>query len=306
MNNKNQELEKREEPSVALSAFLTSKKHEIAKIVPPGLSPEKVIKTAMMAAMDNPSILRSCSPASIYKSILQASLMGLTVGNGYNEGYLIPHQGQCTFRAGYRGWVKVAKRSPEVDVIRASVIYAQDNIDISEMPPSVTHSPKLTGERGECIGAVAVAYKVVAGGEHLLFDFTYMTREELDQVEVQANQYKKSPAWGSWRDEMRKKSVIRRLCKMLPGNEELDKLQAVESAADNGTVFQDPDLQTIDVALEEDLPPQDNGRTNELKSRLKGNGKPGKRVAPKDQRGTEDKPDEPAPSEEIADYGVKT
>lgn len=223
-------------PIQALAQFLEGRKGEIEKVLPKDLDVERVIKTAIMAAMENPDIGEKCTPVSIYRSVMQASLMGLTVGSGFNEGYFIRYGNSCAFRASYLGWSKVAMRSADVDMIRASVVYSNDGLELSEQPPSVTHKPKWEGgSRGEVIGSLACAY-TMENGSHRLYDFTFVSAEDLESAREQADKGRPSPAWRTWTDEMRKKVAIRRLCKMLPRNDAMNSLSRLESNADNGIV----------------------------------------------------------------------
>lgn len=238
-------------PINELAQFLEGRRDEIQKVLPPTLSVERVIKTAIMAAMENEDIGQKCTAVSIYRSVMQASLMGLTVGSGFNEGYFIRYGNACTFRASYLGWAKVATRSPGVDMIRASVVYSNDVLDMSEQPPSVTHKPLWQGgKRGEVVGSLACAYTMRKKNDgatvHDLYDFTFVPLEDLKAAH---NMNKSSPAWRSWPNEMRKKVAIRRLCKLLPRNDELGRLTRIENNADNGVV---------DVPDPEALPETDN------------------------------------------------
>lgn len=252
-SNKQQALAKRN-PIGELATFLDGRKGEITKVLPEGLSVERVIKTAVMAAMENPDIGQRCTPLSIYRSVVQASLMGLTVGSGFNEGYFIRYGDSCTFRASYLGWSKVAIRSEGIDLIRASVVYTNDDLDISEQPPEVHHKPRwVSGSRGDVVGALACAYTIRHGADgrpcHDLVDFTFVPPEDLAAAKKLADQRKESPAWKSWPNEMRKKVAIRRLCKLLPRNEALSKLTHIENNADQGVV---------DIPDPEALPETDN------------------------------------------------
>jgi phage RecT family recombinase len=242
-----------------LSDYFHGRKSDIAKVIPPGMSVERVIKTAMLAAFDNPDIGNECTPGSVFRSVLQACLMGLTIGNGYSEGYLIPYKvwtkgpngkslshTECTFKASYIGWAKVAKRSDDVDVVRASVVYGHDEFNFSEHPPLLTHTPMRSQDRGEIVGAVAAAYKLCrldnGRAVHDLYDFTFVDPTDLQKARKLADAYKASPAWSAWTDEMRKKVAIRRLCKMLPRNEQLDRLMRIENLADDQQIAADPDV----------------------------------------------------------------
>lgn len=248
-------LEPRREAVAGLAKFLEGRKSEIVKILPPGMSVERVVKTAILAVMSDPDIVEKCTPVSIYRSIMQATLMGLSVGDGMNEGYLVRYKTECTFRASYLGWAKLATQVDGVDMIRASVVRQNDQFRMSEHPPALEHSPQwVNGSRGNPIGAVAAAYsaKELPDGRiaHALVDYTFVTAEDLGKARKLADKYKPSPAWRDWPEEMAKKVAIRRLCKMLPRNGALSKLAGIEGAVDNGEVPMDPDIDTVEDVIQ--------------------------------------------------------
>ena len=231
-----------------LSQFLEGRRQEIVKVLPQNLDVERVIKTAIMAAMENDEIGQKCTAMSIYRSVVQASLMGLTVGSGFNEGYFIRYGNACTFRASYLGWTKVAQRSEGVDIIRASVVYEHDHFAMTEHPPTLEHRPQWKGgQRGAVVGAVAVAYTVreLKDGRtaHVLYDFAFVDGAELDEAKKLADKYKESPSWRTWPGEMRKKVAVRRLCKWLPRTDDLNRLTRIENSADSGVV----DVPDLDI-----------------------------------------------------------
>lgn len=234
-----------------LAEFLEGRRESLVKILPQNLDVERVIRTAIMAAMESEEIGQKCTVMSIYRSVVQASLMGLTVGSGFNEGYFIRYGKACTFRASYLGWTKVAQRSEGVDIIRASVVHENDHFVMSEHPPTLEHQPRWKGgQRGAVVGAVAVAYTVreLKDGRtaHVLYDFAFVDGEELDQAKMLADKYKESPSWRDWPGEMRKKVAVRRLCKWLPRTDDLNRLTRIENSADSGVVdVPDPDIDNV-------------------------------------------------------------
>lgn len=247
-------------PIMALKGYIESRRNEIEQILPPGMDINRVVKTAMLAAMENPEIGEKCTAMSIYRSVLQASLMGLMVGDGRSHGYFIRYGQACTFRASYLGWAEVARRSEGVDLIRASVVYENDTFEMHEHPPSLKHSRNWSGDRGDIIGSVAVAYTTHDRPDgtklHSMLDYAFVSSDELDQARKLADTGRASPAWKSWPDEMRKKVAVRRLCKWLPSNTELSRLTRIENNADNGLVdVPDPDIdnleQIVDARFEE-------------------------------------------------------
>lgn len=230
------------DPLRELSAFMKSRRSEIGKVLPAGMTVDRVIKAAIMAAMEDQDILQGCTHLSIYRSVMQCALMGLEVGSGFNEGYFIRYQDVCTFHASYIGWCKVATRSDGIDMLRASLVCANDDLDVVEQPPSVVHKPRWRqGQRGDTVGALACAYTLRKDDQgkrqHDLVDFTFVPIEDLEKARALGGK-----GWQQWPGEMQKKTAIRRLCKFLPRNNDLARLTRIENNADDGVVdVPDPD-----------------------------------------------------------------
>lgn len=231
-----------------LDAYLKKKADKIQGMLPSGVSAIRTINMTMMAAVESPRILEKCTVASIYRSAMQAASMGLQVGNGYNEAYLVPYGDTCTLRASYMGWVKIAKRSPEVKTVRASIVRDGDVFEASEHPPRVTHEPNYRDSSSEVIGAVAVAYCP----DGSVLDFTFVPLDDLEKARKLADSMKPSVAWAEWPLEMCKKVAIRRLVKLLTPDEYMGRLASIENNADNGMVnVPDPEIDgnVIDMVM---------------------------------------------------------
>lgn len=254
-----------EDKSLArLARFIEERRREIAKIVPKGKNVDQVIKTALIAAMEDSQIIEKCTPLSIYRSVMQAAMMDVSVGRGMNEAYLIRYGNSCTLRVSYLGLMKIARRSPGVDVIRASVVYEMDEFDPSEQPPSLLHRCSYIGDRGERVGAVAAAYTLNRAEDgtttHVLVDFAFVSEDELQEAQAQAESKRESPAWRKWPNEMAKKVAVRRLVKTLPRTDDLNRVIGIESNADEGVCdVPDPAIDSdmdrvVDVAFSEEEP----------------------------------------------------
>jgi recombination protein RecT len=101
--------------------------------------------------------------------------------------------------------------------------------------PILEHEPTLLGDPGEVICAYAIA--TFADGSQQV---EVVTGPDLDKVRAMAAQ---GGPWKGWYDEMARKTAIRRLCKFLPYEPELDRAIEVSHAADGG----DDDSIVVDV-----------------------------------------------------------
>lgn len=212
-------------------AFLAARLDKIAQWVRAGVRPEALVRFTLMDLQNNEA-LRRCSAESIYMALLACATTGLEPGALKQEAYLVPFGGVATFVPGWRGLVKMAKRSREVTNIVGNVVHAADDFDIElGTAATVKHRPALQGDRGDVIGAYAFA-KLAHGDPEI----EWVPRADLDAIEkVATKNGKTSPAYRDWRPQMQRKAAIRRLCKRLPMGNDYYVALAVEEAgnADN-------------------------------------------------------------------------
>lgn len=205
-----QRVDPRQQKVVNLRDYLEVRKRTLADVLPRHMTPERVIKVALMAFSKTPK-LQECSIESVAQSVLQASELGLEAGGVLGHAYLVPFKGTCTLIVGYRGLIKLARQSGEVDDIEAHPVYANDKFRLTfGLNPVLEHEPNLEGDPGQLRFVYAIA-RMTGGGHHL----EVMTKSQIDKIRAGSQGRDQSP-WRDNYDEMSRKTVIRRLCKYLP------------------------------------------------------------------------------------------
>ena len=221
-------------------------------------------------------ILESCSQASIANSLMDMATLGLNASK--KQGYFIAYGGKCQFQKSYFGNITLARRNG-LKKISAEIIYEGDtfkyHIEYGEKIIDVHEQDFMNIDVDKIKGAYAVA--TMEDGS---------TRVEVMNI----NQLKK--AWNQrtgglkedassthtkFRDQMAKKTVINRLCKMIgntstDGNiseisDRLDELENVDMVAEdvaydihknaNTVEFEEPEI--VDAVVEEPLFMKDEG-----------------------------------------------
>lgn len=212
--------------------------------LPSNVSIEAFKNAAIVAAQDNPAILR-CTPESVFKSLRRLAAAGL-VPDG-REAALVPFKGKvdgnwveiCQAMPMVFGLIKTARNSGEVSDIRAHVVYQREIEDglfeyVVGDEERLTHKPILFGDRGPALACYAIA-KMKDGSIIRAF----LTEQEIEKIRRASSAqriYEKGKAprvsedaigiWADWTEEMWKKSAIRRLCKRLPlSSEDLRRIQ---------------------------------------------------------------------------------
>lgn len=138
-------------------------------------------------------------------------------------------QTTCALEHGYKGLLKLIKRSQKVKAITADVIYENDHFEFHGSREKVTHRVTTLSrtKRGNCDGGYCTS-ELVNGG----FITTTMAAEELEELQAQGAMYENS-VWSSpFVDEMRRKSLIKRHYKTLQASIEDDFIDMFDEEPD--------------------------------------------------------------------------
>lgn len=207
----------------ALSGLLKAQRNSIAQALPKHITPERLIKTLLVAVNRNPQILE-CTQASILETINRAAELGLDLSGTLGEAYPVPFNNkikmpdgreiwamQCSLIIGYRGLEKLAWQSGEVESIDAEVVYLKDKFVFKKgTEVLVEWTPCMEDDRGPVIGAYACV-KMKSGGKLARF----LPKSDIDKIR-NASKSKNSPAWANWWDEMARKCALKRTLKDAP------------------------------------------------------------------------------------------
>lgn len=188
-----------------------------------------------LAEMEVDHKLRSCTPTSIYLSLLACAVTGLVPGKLKGYAFLVPFQNsyddkkvmEATFMIGWRG-VKHQGFRVGIDM-KSAVIHRGDLFDYDVGTHAFVKYKAATEGGGPVIGTAAWA-QLPRGG----LEVEYMNLETLGKIEQAANRGRQSPAWnGPFKDQMQRKSALRRLGKQIEMGEDFFKGQALEQALDD-------------------------------------------------------------------------
>lgn len=223
-------------------ALLERSKGEIARALPKHLDPDRMLRIALTAFRMNPGLER-CKPLSILAAVIQASQLGLEIGQ-QGEAHLVPFKDECQMIPGYLGLIKLARNSGQVKDIYAHEVYENDHFALRlgldrhlEHEPMVARGgfPAAAKDRGAVVGFYAVA--VFKDGSTT---FSAMGVDEINQIRDNSRGYQASKRFGKqspWDTDyvaMGKKTVIRALCKMLPKSAEMSVALGLDQAAAEG------------------------------------------------------------------------
>lgn len=199
------------------------------------LTPERLLRVAGAAISRQPKLLE-CSIESLYVAVSNCGQLGLEP-NLLGEAYLVPYRNKKTgrteaqFLPGYRGLVKLARRSGELATIEAHVVHEKDTFTFAYGDqPHIEHVP-YSGDDDPGRLTFGYAVAVFKDGSR---QRDVMSRREIEAVRTRSMASDSGP-WVTDYEEMAKKTVVRRLCKMLPLTVELADALAAEEPAATGT-----------------------------------------------------------------------
>jgi len=222
-------------------AYLDSKAQDIQQVLPAGVEINQFMKMCFVACNENRKLLE-CDRASVYTCVMQVCQQGLSLNPVAGEAHLIPYGKMCTLQFGYRGWIKKAKMSGEIQDIYADVVREYDTFDVTKGgAPLLTHK-YASEDRGKARKYVYAVARFKNG----YIRFEVVDWEDVDKARNASSKGGKiNPAWKTWPEEMAKKVAIKRLCKTLS----LDGIaQMSEFESDKGVI--DMEFESLDSVKE--------------------------------------------------------
>lgn len=213
-------------------AFLQDPKTlaRIASVLPNvGITPERFLGMFLTAFNRNPALWK-CDLKSILSFMVLSAQSGLSPSGISGECYPVPffnskkRVSEVVFVPGYRGLLKVARRTGDVLSVAAEVVYQGDEFEYAYgSNAGLRHVPKgPKRDKAAATHAWALA-KLKGGGEQ----FVVLTVSDVEKIRAKSKAGTSGP-WVDYWDEMAKKTALRRLSKYLPISD--DDYRLVEAA----------------------------------------------------------------------------
>lgn len=216
-----------------------------------GLTAERFIRATFTALQRTPK-LAECTRDSLMGCLILSAQSGLSPSGISGEAYILPFENrkkgvtEATFIPGFRGLMKIARRSGEVLSFSSEVVHEKDEFSFKfGSNARLDHIP-AKGDRGDPTYVWALA-KLKGGGEQ----FTVMTVEDIERVRKSSKASQNGP-WVTHWGPMAQKTCLRRLCKYLPISD--DDMRLVELAGlEEAGMPQEVDLgSVVDTTAEVD------------------------------------------------------
>lgn len=237
-------IEQPTQPKRGLAGLLESRREAMAMVLPKHLTPDRLIKIALVAVSKTP-LLMQCSPETVLQSVMTAAQLGLDCGGALGSAYLVPFKKnwkddagrwqseyQCQLIIGYRGMIDLARRSGQISSIESRIVYENDEFTLEYgFATKFIHKPVLDQAPGNLRLVYAVA-NLKDGGTQ----FELMTRAQIDGIKSRSKSKDNGP-WVTDYEEMARKTVVKRLFKYLPVSVEMANAVEEDNRAEFGDII---------------------------------------------------------------------
>lgn len=213
---------------------LTKKLTENKEALPAGFNQQRFILNCITVIQDmmkddkKKAQLEKINSETIPVCLAKAAYLGLDFFNG--ECYAIPYGGNLSFQTDYKGEIKLCKRysKKKIKDIFAKVVREGDEFSetIDSGRQNVYFKPIPFSDK-EMVGAFAV---VLFEDGSMMYDT--MSKNDIENVRNTYSKAKDSQAWRSSTGEMYKKTVLRRLCKLI--DLDFDNIEQAKAYEDGG------------------------------------------------------------------------
>ena len=222
---------------------LTAQLVEKAKAMPPGFNKDRFTMNCLQVLQDmladkkSSKNLIECNINSLVMAFMKGALLDLNFFNG--ECYIIPYGGVASFQTNYRGEIKLCKKYSKNKIrdIYAKNVRKGDFFEeaVEEGRQRVTWKPIPFNDE-EIIGSFAV---VLYEDGSMIYDT--MSKNEIEYIRKTYSKMQDSPAWTKSPGEMYKKTVLRRLTKLVDIDfANVEQAAAYEDGSD--AVFESSDV----------------------------------------------------------------
>lgn len=207
------EMSPRAKAEYEIQRLLDRSTSQIAHALPAtlGVKPEAVVR-AVLTEVRMSEYLAKCQPLSIVRCAIECAQLGLIPNRVTGHAYLVPYKDVCTVIVGYRGLIDLARRSGNISTFDVYAVHERDEFTYRlGDEPKIEHVPyQGTDDAGHLIACYAIVRLRDGGVQRLV-----MRTREIDAVRKRSRASSSGP-WVTDYEEMAKKTVVRRIWKMLP------------------------------------------------------------------------------------------
>jgi recombination protein RecT len=215
-------------------SLLEKSKTQLAMALPRHITAERMLRVALTSIQKNPTLLE-CTPNSLLGAVFQAAQLGLMPDGVIGEAYLIPFRNnkkggvmEVQFMPGYRGLLQLARRSGQISTFTVRAVHERDTFQVElGLNPTLKHRPyEGDDDPGRLTHVYAIA-RMKDGG----IQWDYMNHREVEDIRKRSKSANSGP-WVTDYEEMAKKTMIRRIAKLLPCSVEMQTAVTLDEMAE--------------------------------------------------------------------------
>lgn len=238
-------------------------------VIPPGYSAENAIKSAWLILQETVDrekkpALQVCTKTSIANSLLDMVIQGLSPSK--KQCYFVVYGNKLQLMKSYMGTVAVTKRLKGVKDVKAYCIYEGDefeqefNLDTATLKIT-KFNPKFENID---INKIKGAFAIVLGEEGPI----HTEVMNINQIKNSWNQgyaKGKSGAHSNFTDEMAKKTVINRACKMFVNTSDDSDILVEAFNNTDKEPYEEKDIVSVDYEVKQEITEKANTKEIDIK-----------------------------------------
>jgi recombination protein RecT len=200
---------------------------QIERAIPKHMTSDRLLRVFLTCIQGNQKLM-DCTPKSLLGCLMTSAQLGLEPSSTTGHAAIIPYKREAQFQIMYKGLLALVRRSGELQSVQAQVVYTKDHFVLQYgLEDKLEHIP-TDGDRGEAKGSYCV-FRYSDGG----YSFDYMSKHDIEKVRKTSRAANDGP-WVSHWDEMAKKTVIKRHCKLAPVSIEVQTAAALDDRIQMG------------------------------------------------------------------------
>lgn len=193
---------------------------------------EKIAKRELGFAaqiIEGNSTLQGCEPNSLLNAVINVARTGITLNPVMKLAYLVPRDKKCVLDFSYMGLVSMLKSNGCVKDMQAVIVYTDEDYEegIHQLIPPVHKKKYAETEAEQKERKIKGVYCCVVHNDNTVTFTPFMPYWDILRTEKtsKAAETKYSP-WNTFREEMIKKTKVKRDFKMLVKGRESEQLSA--------------------------------------------------------------------------------
>ncbi len=209
-------------PMAVIRNDLLKMEDQFKMALPPNIDPQRFVRVVLTAIQQNSDLL-TADRKSLWNSCMKAAADGL-LPDGREAAlviYRVKGQPVVQYLPMVTGILKKVRNSGELASITSQIVFEKDKFRywVDQDGEHLEHLPEMFADRGAGLGAYAIA-KTKDGNLYI----EVMSDEQIDAVRNVSRAKDFGPWSGPFKDEMKRKTVIRRLAKRLPMSTDLEQV----------------------------------------------------------------------------------